>query len=161
MRRIALEDLDQVWQLIETLKAEGAEITFTDYPSKESLLEWIDSDSHLVYVALSEDGKFIDCVVRGRRENTPEKRHAVFMTAATRKEARGGALAAKLTAFALEDMKAHGVNLARIYVYSDNLSSLNAVKKLGFTHSGTVFRHHLDIQNGTYVDDLIFHKFLD
>ena len=36
----------------------------------------------------------------------------------------------ELTNFALDQMKNEGVNIARIYVYSNNQASLNTVKKL-------------------------------
>lgn len=45
--------------------------------------------------------------------------------------------------------------------YSNNIASLNAVKKLGFIHAGTVLRHHMDQAAGEYVDDIIFHKLLE
>ena len=92
---------------------------------------------------------------------TNEKLHAVFLTAATHPDARGSGLAAVLTNYVLDQIKKFGVNIARIYVYSDNKASLNAVKKLGFVHGGTVLRHHKDQCTGEYVDDLIFHKVLD
>lgn len=82
------------------------------------------------------------------------------MTAATHPDARGFGLAAELTNYALSQMKSEGVNIARIYVYSNNKASLNTVKKLGFVHAGTVLRHHRDKATGEYVDDLIFHKIL-
>lgn len=68
---------------------------------------------------------------------------------------------AKTTAFALEEMKKQGVTIARIYVYSNNTPSMNAIKKLQFTYGGTVLRHHKDPHTGDYVDDLIYHKLLD
>ncbi len=92
---------------------------------------------------------------------TREKSHAAFLTPQTHPDARGTGLAADLTEFALEAMKQEGVNIARIYVYSNNEASLNAIRKLGFIHAGTVLRHHKDIKTGEYVDDLIFHKLLD
>lgn len=58
-------------------------------------------------------------------------------------------------------MKKDGVAIARIYVYSNNTASLNAIKKLDFIHAGTIIRHHRISETGEYVDDLIFHKILD
>ena len=124
-------------------------------------MNFIDNPAQLTYVAVTkEEPCRVLCLVRGRREMTSGKAHAAFLTAATHHEVRGMRLAAELTNFALEAMKKEGVNIARIYVYSDNLASLNAVKKLDFVHAGTVLRHHMDKATGEYVDDLIFHKVL-
>lgn len=160
-RRIKSEDIESSWYLIKLLKDEGAEISFTELSIKEELMNFVDNPAQLTYVAVAkEEPHRVLCLVRGRREMTSEKAHAAFLTAATHPEARGMRLAAELTNFALEDMKKEGVSIARIYVYSNNHASLNAVKKLGFVHAGTVLQHHMDQATGDYVDDLIFHKIL-
>ena len=162
LRRIKAHDIDSVWSLIEILKAEGAEISFTELIVKEEVMNFIDNPAQLSYVAVTqEEPSRVLCIVRGRRDMTSEKSHAAFLTAATHPDARGSGLAAQLTNFALDQMKNEGVNIARIYVYSDNEPSLKAVKKLGFIHGGTVLRHHRDQVTGEYVDDLIFHKILE
>lgn len=161
-RRMVTADLDSVWTLIEQLKEEGSEITFAELAAKEEAMQWVNNPSHLTYVAVDpKDKDRVLCLVRGRREMTREKSHAAFLTAATHPDARGTGLAAELTEFSLEAMKQEGVNIARIYVYSDNEASLNAIRKLGFIHAGTVLRHHKNLKTGEYVDDLIFHKLLD
>lgn len=162
LRRIHSCDIGSIWSLIEILKAEGAEISFTELTTKEEVLNFVDNPAQLSYVAVKADEPSrVLCLVRGRRDMTDEKSHAVFLTAATHPDARGSGLAAKLTNYSLDQMKNEGVNIARIYVYSNNQASLNAVKKLGFVHGGTVLRHHKDLCTGDYVDDLIFHKVLD
>lgn len=161
LRRVKADDIDSIWSLIELLKAEGADISFTDYTAKEELMSLVDNPAQLTYAAVTSEEPFrVLCLVRGRREMSVEKAHAVFLTAATHPEVRRSGLAAELTNFALEQMKAEGVSIARIYVYSDNHASLKVVKKLGFVHSGTVLMHHFDQASGEYVDDLIFHKVL-
>lgn len=162
LRKIESYDIDSIWSLIEILKADGAEISFTELTAKEQVLIFVDNPAQLSYVAVTTDEpSHVLCLVRGRREMTAGKSHAAFLTAATHPDARGSGLAAKLTNYALDQMKSQGVNIARIYVYSDNQASLNAVKKLGFVLGGTVLRHHKDPFTGEYVDDLIFHKILD
>jgi ribosomal protein S18 acetylase RimI-like enzyme len=161
-RRIEPDDIDSVWSLIEILKAEGAEISFTELSAREEVMNFIDNPAQLSYVAVTrEEPCCVLCLVRGRRDMADEKSHAAFLTAATHPDARGLGLAAELTNFALGEMRNEGVNIARIYVYSNNQASLNAVRKLGFVHAGTVLRHHRDLSTGEYVDDLIFHKTLE
>lgn len=158
--RIRIQDLNEAWQLIEALRAEAAEISFTDYQHIDEIQHWPHSDEHLVYIARSSEGQLAG-IVRGKRENSLQKRHAVFLTAATASFARGLGLANRLTTYALEQMRLEGVTLARIYVYSDNTASLKAVAKLGFEKAGVVKAHHFDLNTQTYIDDIIFHKILD
>ena len=161
-RSIKSDDIDSIWSLIELLKAEGAEMSFTELAGKEEIMNFVDNPAQLSYVAVTkEEPSRVLCLVRGRRDMASEKSHAAFLTAATHPDARGSGLAAELTNFALDQMKNEGVKIARIYVYSNNHASLNAVKKLGFVHAGTVLWHHMDQVTGEYVDDLIFHKILD
>jgi len=162
LRRVKSYDIDSIWSLIEILKAEGAEITFTELTVKEEVLNFVDNPTQLSYVAVTADEPSrVLCLVRGTRDMADEKSHAVFLTAATHPDARGFGLATELTNYGLDQMKKVGVNIAKIYVYSNNQASLNAVKKLGFVHGGTDLRHHKDQCTGEYVDDLIFHKVLD
>ncbi len=157
---LSKEHLEGTWELFSLLKNEAAEVSFTELQRIHDLEAWISNDCHLTYIAYeSETGKVL-CAVRGRRDPSPEKKHAVFLTAATHPNARGQGIAAKLTEFALKEMKTKGVTLARIYVYSDNVSSLNAVNKLHFIESGRVVHHHLNVKTGAFVDDVIFHRFL-
>ncbi|OQB20497.1 MAG: Mycothiol acetyltransferase [Firmicutes bacterium ADurb.Bin182] len=160
-RRIEPRDIESIWSLIEILKSEKANMSLAEISSKEEIMEFIDNPAQLTYVAVDEKEPYrVLSIVKGRRDLSEEKSHSVFLSAATHPDARGLGLAAKLTGFALAQMKNEGVNTARIYVYSDNIASLNAVKKLGFVHAGTVLRHHRSA-SGEYVDDLIFHKILD
>lgn len=160
LARIQISDLDEAFALIETLRSEGAQISFTDYQTIDEIRHWPHSDEHLVYIARDNDNRLM-AIVRGKRDNTPEKRHAVFLTAATAPFARGSGLAKTLTEFALDQMKLEGVKIARIYVYSDNHASLKAVSKLGFEKAGVVLAHHFDTKTQCYIDDIIFHKCLD
>jgi ribosomal protein S18 acetylase RimI-like enzyme len=160
-RKIKPSDIDSIWSLIEILKIEQVDMSFTELSSKEEIKKFINNPAQLTYVAVSkEDPSLVLCLVKGRRDLVKEKSHAVFLSAATHPDARGYGLVAKLTEYALDQMKHEGVTIARIYVYSNNKASLNAVKKLGFVHAGTVLRHHLDLITGEYVDDVIFHKLL-
>lgn len=160
--RISSSDMDSVWSLIEILKAEKVEMSFAEIIDKEEILDFQDNPAELTYVAISEEiPNQVMGLIKGRRDLSKEKSHAVFLSAAIHPDARGSGLAAKLTEFALAEMKNEGVTIARIYVYSDNKSSLSAIKKLDFVHSGTVLKHHKNLDTGEFVDDIIFHKLLD
>ena len=160
-RRIELKDIESVWSLIEVLKAEKADMSLTDLTCKEQVRSLVDNPAELTYVAVTKEESRVLSVVKGRRDLSEEKFHSVFLSAATHPDARGLGFAAKLTNYALSKMKSEGVNIARIYVYSNNLASLNTVKKLGFAAAGMILRHHRDLVTGDYVNDLIFHKILD
>lgn len=161
LRRMSYSDIESVWSLINLLKDEGAEISFTELTKKEEVIDWVGNPAKLVYVAVTIEEPFrVLCLVKGRRDMSAEKSHAAFLTAATHPDVRGSGLAVELTNYTLTQVKNEGVNIARIYVYSDNRASLNTVKKLGFVHAGTVLRHHRDMLTGEFIDDMIFHKIL-
>ena len=161
-RRMNTDDIESIWSLFQGIKEEKIEMSFAEITKREEVAAFSDNPSELTYVAVNEDEPHnVLCLVKGRREMTDEKRHAAFLSAATHPLVRGSGLVAKLTDFAVNEMKKEGVTIARIYVYSNNTSSINAIKKLDFTHAGTVLRHHKDVTTGDYIDDLIFHKILD
>lgn len=161
-RRINATDIDSVWSLIEILKVEKVDMTLTDLVSKTEIMNFVDNPAQLTYVALTKDEpQQVICLVKGWRDLKLEKAHSAFISAATHPDYRGCGLAAKLTNYALGQMKNEGITIARIYIYSNNEASLNAIRKLNFVQSGAVLRHHLDIASGEFVDDLIFHKILN
>jgi len=161
-RRINPTDIDSVWSLIGTIKAENANMSFAEIKDKKEILDFVDNPAELTYVAVTEEKpNLVLCLVKGKRDLWKGKNHSVFLSAATHPDARGSSLVAKLTEFALIEMKNEGITIARIYVYSNNNASLNAIRKLDFLHAGTVLRHHKDLDTGEYIDDLIFHKILD
>lgn len=161
-RKIQSDDAASLWTLFENIKAEQIDMSFARITQIEEIWAYVDNPCELTYVAVSEEEPDkVLAIVKGRRELAEEKRHAVFLSAATHPQVRGRGLAAKLTDFALNELKNEGVTIARIYVYSNNTSSVHAVKKLDFTLAGTVLRHHKDLVTGEYIDDLIYHKILD
>ena len=161
-RKLRTTDLENLWSLIEILKREKVDMSFAEIQNKEELLDFIDNPAELTYIAVTKGNPMqVLWLVKGKRKLSKDKSHSVLLSAATHPKARGYGLVAKLTNFALEEMKNEGVTIARIYVYSNNTASLNAIKKLDFIHAGTIIRHHRISETGEYVDDLIFHKILD
>lgn len=157
-RPMHLSDLEKVWELVEVLKLEKAGVSLVDLSHKEELKKWL-SDEHL-FLYIAEDRENVLSILRAVRGSESGTRHAVLLTAATHPDYRNRGIAKELVLAGLEDMKQDGVSLARIYIYSDNLPSINTALRLGFTVSGSVYRHHYKEQTKEYVDDLIFHKLL-
>lgn len=161
-RKMQKEDADSVLEMFKGIKEEKIDMSFAKITSKEEVLNFVDNPAELTYVVVSEDEpNRVLSLLRGKRDMKPEKKHAAFLTAATHPDVRGGGLVGNLVNYSLDEMKKEGVNIARIYVYSDNTSSVNAVKKMDFTPAGGVLRHHRNPETGEYIDDLIFHKILD
>ena len=157
-RPMHLSDVDRVWELMELLKLEQSGVSFVEIPSKDEIIQWLGNDHIFLYIA--EDGERVLSVLRGIRGVDPSTRHAVKLTVATHPECRNKGIARELTNTGLEDMKKDGVSIARVYIYSDNYSSINTILRLGFTFAGSVHRHHFKESTQQYVDDLIFHKLL-
>lgn len=157
-RPMHLSDVDKVWELFETLKLKQPDLKIIQIPDKRELKKWIEADYVFVYIA--EDKEQVIAVLKAIRGSDSSTRHAAYLSEATNPDFRNRDIDLELTKYALEDMKKDGVALARINVFSDNLVSINTVFKLGFTLSGTVFRHHYSEKKSQYVDDIIFHKLL-
>ena len=161
-RRMSMEDVESVWRMFQDIREEKIDMSFAEISSIEEVTSYVDNPSELTYVAVSEeDPHTVLCLITGKREMTEEKKHAVFLSAATARSARGRGLVSILTDYALNEMEHEGITIARIYVYSNNISSIKAIQKMDFTHAGTVLMHHKDRATGEFVDDLIFHKILN
>jgi len=157
-RPMHLSDLDAVWQFLETIKEENSQVSLVEVPDKEELKKWLENESLFLYIAECQDQ--VVGLLRATRGSEYYKRHSVTLSIATHPEYRNQGIARELTNMGLEDMKKDGITVARAYVYSDNISSINTVLKLGFTFGGSVLMHHYNDNMKQYVDDLIFHKIL-
>lgn len=105
-RKIQANDAESLLVLFQGIKTEQIDMSFAEISQIEKILAFVDNPSELTYVAVSTDEpNQVLSIVKGRRELTMGKRHAVFLLAATHPLVRGQGLAAKLTQFALDDMK--------------------------------------------------------
>jgi ribosomal protein S18 acetylase RimI-like enzyme len=157
-RPMHLSDVEGVWKFLEVIKVENSQVSLVEIPDKEELKEWLDNESLFLYIAESKDQ--IVGLLRATRGDKSYKRHSVILSIATHPEYRNQGIARELTNTGLEDMKKDGITIARAYIYSDNISSINTVLRLGFTFGGSVLMHHYNDKLKQYVDDLIFHKIL-
>lgn len=157
-RPMHLSDVDSVWRLIETLKEENGQVSLVEIPEKDELINWLNNENVLLYIA-ETDNQTVG-LLKAARGPEPGKRHAAFLSIAVHPQYRNQGVARELTNTGLEDMKKDGVTIARAYIYSDNLSSINTVLRLNFTFAGSVLQHHYNEKSQQYVDDLIFHKIL-
>lgn len=161
-RKMTADDVDSVLEMFRGIKEENIDMSFSNISTREEVLNFVDNPAELTYVVVdSKKPNHVLSLLKGKRNMSKEKQHAVFLTAATHPDVRGEGLVGELVNYGLREMKQEGVNIARIYVYSDNTSSVNAVKKMDFEPAGVVLRHHKNSKTGEYVDDLIFHKILD
>lgn len=154
-----LSDVEKLWELFEVLKIERTGMSFSEVDSRNEIRKWLEAENIFLYIAEQDDSVLSAFrAVRGTEQNM---RHAAVLSIATHPDYRNQGIARELINMGLEDMKKDGVTLARAYIYSDNIPSVSTALKLGFTLSGTVYRHHFNDSLKQYVDDLIFHKLLD
>ena len=158
-RPMHLSDIDKVWQLLEVLKIESIGLSFVEIPDKEELQSWLEAENNYFYIA--DDDENVLGILRALRGSERSTHYSVLLSVATHPDYRNQGIAKELISAGLEDMKKDGINLARAYILSDNITPICALLRLGFTLSGSVFRHHFDEVTKEYVDDLIFHKLLD
>lgn len=157
-RPMHLSDVDEVWKLLETLKLENSQVSLLEIPDKRDLQGWLENENLFLYIAECKDQ--VIALLRATRGAEQGKRHSAILSIATHPEYRNQGIARELTNTGLEDMKKDGIVIARVYIYSDNISSINTILRLGFTFGGSVLMHHYNDKTKQYVDDLIFHKIL-
>ncbi|MBN2259783.1 MAG: GNAT family N-acetyltransferase [Clostridiales bacterium] len=153
-----INDLEIVFNFFQLLKAEGADISFTDVKTMEELENWFEDRNIVIVVAVEED-KLI-AVARGKIGEA-DKSHSAFLTVAVSPDVRNMGIASHITKTLEKELVNRGVEIVRAYVYSDNEASIRTLQKQGFVYSGKVLMHHYDFENNAYVDDLIFHKLLE
>jgi ribosomal protein S18 acetylase RimI-like enzyme len=153
-----ISDVDNVWRFLEVIKMENSQVSLVEVPGKEELESWLANESLFLYIAECMDQ--VVGLLRATRGSEVYKRHSVTLTIAIHPEFRNQGIAKSLTNTGLSDMKKQGITIARAYIYSDNIFSINTILRLGFTFSGSVLMHHYNDKLKRYVDDLIFHKIL-
>ena len=78
-RKIMPSDMESLWSLIEILKLEKAEITFTKIQNKTEIMNLIDNPAQLTFVATTKnEPNQVLSVVKGRRELSKEKHMQYF-----------------------------------------------------------------------------------
>jgi len=157
-RPMHLSDLESVWSFLEKIKEENSQVSLVEIPDQEELKCWLENESLFLYIAECKDQTV--GLLRATRGSESYKRHSVILSIAIHPEYRNQGIARELTNTGLEDMKKDGITIARAYIYSDNIASINTILKLGFTFAGNVLMHHYNDKQKQYVDDLIFHKIL-
>lgn len=150
------QDAKQLISLFRLLEEEGAKVSFE--PVEETKMkELLEEKQCFWYVARERES--VVAVFRATRGKTGRE-HGVMMTSAVSKAYRGQHIAEELTAYALNDLKKIGIEIAYAYVYSNNKPSLSTLLNLGFHISGSVPMHHYEEEIQRYVDDLILYKIL-
>jgi len=137
------------------LREEGATVSFTQLGTEALALESLLDHQNHYFIAL--EGNEVIGMLRAR-QGTGNQDHAALLTIGIAVSKRGKGHTSGLIDYAMEQIKARGISLARAYVYSDNRASIATVLSAGFTLSGCVYQHHRDLETGEMVDDLIFHR---
>lgn len=152
--KMSISDIPEAVKLFTKLREEGSEVSFAEAEGEEAIIQWLNNPSFYLYVAKCDGvlGAVFRCM---RGEGS--KNHSGFLTIAVDPQFRGKHMASSFTRYCLGELKKEGLQLVRVYIYSDNISSINTALKCGFTLSGNVYKHHYKEDKGYYVDDLIFH----
>lgn len=155
LRAMEAKDVPKVLGLFGQLSVEMTSVPFDTVVEAEEIEAWLSRDDIFIYVAA--DGDLIMAVIRAKK-GQGNKSHAAHIALAVDERFGGRKYAQKLTQFCVEALKQEGVHLVRAFVYSNNQSSIETVLSCGFSLSGSVYRHHYDVQSQRYIDDLIFYK---
>lgn len=157
MKRATIEDAKCILAFCIELKLQDAKMSFTAFDTLEEVITQINDPDTYLYISL--DGDVVTSMFRAIR-GVGNKTHSCYVACAVKKTHRKMNLATQITGFGLEDMKKHGVLIARTKIYSWNKASIATIKKCGFVESGRIYMHQYEPELGEYIDDLIFHKVL-
>lgn len=151
-------DATGIFDLFMQLKQDGHEITFADVDNPDEIVDWINNDENLLYVA--RYNQQVIGVMRAKitKDNTS---HSCDITIAVSSEYRQQGIAKSLVNYGLSDVKHHGISVIRAKVFSDNKASLNTLLSTGFSVTGSIVKHHFNDKRNVYVDDIILFKELD
>ncbi len=157
-REANFDDIQILFDFFMELKEETADLSLSEVKNKEEIIDWIkDRNTHMV-IAESDNNELLG-IFRAIRGDIGRE-HSCLLTVAIKGKFRRKGIAKSLIKYGLDIIKQKGVKIARAYVYSYNIQSVNVLLKLGFVLSGCVHMHHYNSDESRFVDDLIFHKIL-
>lgn len=154
---VKITDAEALYHFCTKLRDEHAEMTFAEVRSIEDVKDWIEDDHEHMF--MMREANHIIALVKAKQGHGG-KEHSAFMSAAVVKSRRGEGLVSQLAAEVYPRLKERGIKIIRAYIYSNNHASISSVLKEDFHCTGSVHMHHFHKTTQTWVDDLIFHKYL-
>lgn len=152
-----ITDAEAIYKFCCKLRDEHAEMSFAEVRSVEDVTKWIEDDHEHIF--MMREANHIIALVKAKQGHDGRE-HSAFMSAAVLKPRRGEGLVSRLSAEVYPRLKERGIKIVRAYIYSNNHSSISSVLKEGFHCTGSVQMHHYHEATESWVDDLIFHKYL-
>ncbi|MEW9124400.1 MAG: GNAT family N-acetyltransferase [Thermotaleaceae bacterium] len=156
-RELEKADISKTLLFFADLAIEDVEVSFTEVVSDDEIDRWLKDDDIYIYGAFYEE-KLIG-VFRATR-GQESRRHMALLTYAVDRNYRGNQIAKGVISYGMKRLKEEGIKLVRVYIFSDNRSSINTVLSCDFTLSGCIYQDHYSEKEQKYIDDLIFHKIL-
>lgn len=157
-REVNFDDIEMLFDFFMKLKEETGDVSFSEVENKKEIIDWVQDCNTYMIIAESDNNELLG-IFRAIRGDVGRE-HSCFLTIAVKLKFRGKGIAKSLTKYGVSIIKQKGVKIARAYVYSNNIQSVNVLLKLGFVLSGCVHMHHYNSDESRFVDDLIFHKIL-
>jgi len=154
---VKLKDAHALYDFCCKLRDEHAQMSFAKVENMDDVIEWIENDHEHLF--MMREANHIIALVKARQGHDGRE-HSAFMSAAVVKVRRGEGLVSQLASQVYPRLKERGIKIIRAYIYSNNHASISSVLKEGFQCTGAVHMHHFDEKTESWVDDMIFHKYL-
>ncbi len=148
-------DAGDLFELFQKMKSDRHFVSFSSAEHPDEIAAWLEESGTDFFVAKSNEQ--VVGVMRAVR-GTGDTLHSSEITMAVSPEFRDQGIAKSLLLYGLADQKASGVTIARAFVLSDNKASLNTLLAIGFTITGSIYKHHYQPRLSMYVDDVILFK---
>jgi RimJ/RimL family protein N-acetyltransferase len=163
LRTPALEDLDELMKLINSLVDEKAEIARTERVTREKEAEWLpkmlaclEKDELFFLVAEVDKGLVASSDIHIL---SGDERHVGVLGIVVKNGFRSLGIGTQIMKILLEQAKSLGLKVLTLFVFATNKRAVHVYEKVGFVETGKIPRKHF--RDGQYIDELIMAKFID
>jgi RimJ/RimL family protein N-acetyltransferase len=157
------EDLDDLFELINSLVEEGAEIIRNEKVSMEEEIEWLSKTlaslekDEIFFLVAEVDGKVIASSdihpLRGF------ERHVGVLGIVIKNGFRDVGIGTEMMKTLVEQASKMGLKVLTLSVFATNKRAIHVYEKVGFVQTGVIPKKHF--KDGRYIDEIIMTKLLE
>ena len=156
------EDLDDLFELINSLVDEGAEIIRDEKVSRDEEIDWLSG----LLARLEKDKTFflvaeIDGRVAASSDINPQKGyegHVGVVGIVVKQGFRDSGIGTAMMHVLIEQAKRMGLKVLTLSAFASNKRAIHVYEKVGFVQGGLIPRKHL--KDGKYIDGTVMTKLL-
>jgi RimJ/RimL family protein N-acetyltransferase len=157
------EDLDDLFELINSLVEEGAEIIRNEKVSREEEIDWLSKTlaslekDEIFFLVAEVDGKVI-----ASSDIHPLKgfeRHVGVLGIVIKNGFRDVGIGTEMMKTLVGQASKMGLKVLTLSVFATNKRAIHVYEKVGFVQTGVIPKKHF--KDGRYIDEIIMTKLLE